>query len=101
MGTKPVPDHASSAVEAFIRSESPPLSTVETIEVPIFPRSSWPGFTDGSSTSSAKIPRSMSDLYCLAPAVEIQEEDLSMEHMKVVDGWGTLRLHRLLSSSAH
>lgn len=101
MGTKPVTGHTSSAVEAFLRSESPPFPAVETMEVPIFPRSSWPGFTDGSSTSSAKTPRSMSDLHCLAPAVEIEEEDMSMEHMKVVDGWSMYRFHWLLNRLTH
>ncbi|KAF9787078.1 hypothetical protein BJ322DRAFT_1210039 [Thelephora terrestris] len=86
-GTKLVPDQTNSAVETFLRSDSPPLSVVEAVEVPIFPRSSWPGFADGSFTSSTKIPRSMSDLRCLAPTVEIEEEDLRMEHMSVVDGW--------------
>ena len=101
VGIKSVPDHTNSSVEAFLRSESPPFPAVETVEVPIFPRSSWPGFTDGSSTSSTKIPQSMSDLHCLAPIVEIEEEDLSMEHMKVVDGWSTYKYYRLLSRLTH
>jgi hypothetical protein len=87
MGTMSVPGQKNSAVDAFLRSESPSLPIIETVEVPIFPRGSWPGFTDGSSTSSTKVPRSMSDLRCLASTVQIEEEDLSMEHMRVVDGW--------------
>ena len=79
VGTKSIPDRANSTVEAFLRSESPALPIVHTVEVPIFPRSSWPGHTDGSSTSSAKIPQKMSDLRCLAPTVEIEEER-SEEH---------------------
>lgn len=97
MGTKSIPRQTNSAVDAFLRSKSPPLPIVETVEVPIFPRSSWPGFTDGSSSSSTKMPRSMSDLRCLAPTVQIEEEDLSMEHMRVVDGWSKRRFHRLQS----
>lgn len=93
VGTKLVPGRTNPAVEAFLRSESPPLPVVGTVEVPIFPRSSWPGSTDGSSTSSTKIPRKMSDLRCLAPTVEIEEEDLSIEHMRIVDGWSVYRFH--------
>jgi len=93
VGTKQVPGCTNLAVEAFLRSESPPPPVVDTIEVPIFPRSSWPGPTDGSSTSSTKMPRRMSDLRCLAPTVEIEEEDLSMEHMKIVDGWSVYGFH--------
>lgn len=78
-------------METFLRSESPTLPVLETVEVPIFPRSYRPGFTDGSSTSSTKIPRNMSDLHCLAPTVQIEEEDLSVEHMRVVDGWSMYR----------
>ena len=95
-GTKSVPIRTNPAVEAFLRCESPPLPVVEIAEVPIFPRSSWPGFTDGSPTSSTKIPQSMSDLRCLAPTVEIEEEDLSMAHMSIVDGWSVYKCHRLL-----
>lgn len=29
----------------------------------------------------------MRNIHCLAPTPEIEEEDLSMEHMRVVDGW--------------
>jgi hypothetical protein len=87
MGTKPVSDQKNPAVETFLRSDSPPSPVVDIMEVPIFPRSSWPRFSDGSSTSLTKIPRSMSDLRCLAPVVEIEEEDLGMVHMSVVDGW--------------
>lgn len=94
VGTKAVPDQTNPAVELFLRSESPPLPVAQTVEVPLFPRSSWPGFTDGSSASSTKLPRNMSDLHCLAPTVEIEEEDLSMEHMKIVDGWSTYRFYR-------
>ena len=86
-GTKSVLGQKNSAVDAFLRSKSPPLPVIEIVEVPIFPRSSWPGFTDGSCTSSTKVPRSMSNLRCLAPTVQIEEEDLNMEHMRVVDGW--------------
>lgn len=89
VGIKSVPDRTNPAVEAFLRSESPPLPAIDAVEVPIFPRSSWPGHMDGSSTSPTKIPRKMSDLRCLAPTVEIEDEDLSMEHMRIVDGWGT------------
>jgi hypothetical protein len=95
-GTKLVPDQTNSAVETFLRSDSPPLSVVEAAEVPIFPRSSWPGFADGSFTSSTKIPRSMSDLRCLAPTVEIEDDDLRMEHMSVVDGWSAHSICSLL-----
>ena len=87
MDTKPLPDRTTSFAEEFLRSESPPLSIVETLEVPIFPRSSWPGFKDDSATSSTKTPKSMSDITCLAPIVKIEEEDSSVEHMRVVDGW--------------
>lgn len=93
LGTKPVLDRTNSFVEAFLRSESPPLPVVQTAEVPIFPRSSWPGFKDDSPTSSTKIPRSMSDVHCLAPTVEIEEDDLTMEHMRVVDGWSMCRFY--------
>ena len=87
VGTKSVPDRTNPAVEAFLRSESPPFPVVDTVEVPTFPRSSWPGHMDGSSTCSTKIPRKMSDLRRLAPTVEIEEEDMSMEHMRIVNGW--------------
>ena len=90
--TTPAPDRENPSVEAFLRSDPPPLSVFETVvEVPIFPRGSWPGFKDGLPTSSAKTPRTMRDVHCLAPAVEIEEEDLSLEHMRVVDGWSTCR----------
>ena len=101
MGTKSVLGQKNSAVDAFLRSESPPLPVVETMEVPIFPRSSWPGFTDGSSASSTKVPRNMSDLRCLAPTAQIEEEDLSMEHMRVVDGWSKHWFPRLQSRPAY
>lgn len=97
--TKSTSDQTDSAVKAFLRSGSPPLPVVESIEVPIFPRSSWPGHTDGSSMSSTKMPRSMSDLRCLAPTVQIEEEDLSVEHMRVVDGWSECEFHRLLDEA--
>jgi len=42
------------------------------------------------------MPRSMGDLRCLAPTVQIEEEDLSMEHMRVVGGWSEYKSHRLL-----
>ena len=101
MGTKSVPGQENSPVDAFLRSESPPPPVIETVEVPIFPRSSWPGFTDGSSTSSTKVPRSMSDLRYLAPTVQIEEEDLNMEHMRVVDGWSKRGFPRLQSGPTY
>ena len=39
----------------------------------------------------------MSDIRCLAPTLEIEEEDLSMEHMRVIDGWSMYRLTLLLN----
>ena len=89
MGTKPAPDQTNTMVEAFFRSKSPPLPIIATMEVPMFPRTSWPGFAVGSPTDSNKMPRSLSSSrYYLAPVVEIEDEDLSMEHMRAVDGWG-------------
>ena len=38
---------------------------------------------------------------CLAPTVEIEEEDLSMEHMSIVDGWSVYKFHRPLSILTH
>lgn len=95
LGTKPATSQGNSGVDGFLRSDSPPLPAIETVEVPIFPRSSWPGFTDGSSSSPIKVPWSMSDLHCLAPTVQIEEGDLSMEHMRMVDGWSKYRSHLL------
>lgn len=43
----------------------------------------------------------MSDLHCLAPTVQIEEEDLGMEHMKIVDGWSMYGCHRLPSGLAY
>ena len=89
MGTKPAPDQTNTMVEAFFRSKSPPLPVIATMEVPMFPRTSWPRFAVGSPTDSNKMPRSLSSSrYYLAPVVEIEDEDLSMEHMRAVDGWG-------------
>ena len=101
MGTTPVPDQTKSVVEAFLRSESPPPSVTETTEVPVFPRSSWPGLTHGSSMSSTKIPPSMSDLRFLAPTAQIEEEDLSAEHKRIMDGWSMCRCYQLLSRLAY
>jgi hypothetical protein len=56
---------------------------------------------DGSSTNPTKMPRSMSDLRCLAPTVEVEEEDLNMEHMRVVDGWSTYGLYPSLNKPTH
>ena len=101
LGTKSVTSQRNSGVDGFLRSGSPPLPAIEIAEVPIFPRSSWPGFTDGSSTSTTKVPRSMSDLHCLVPTVQIEEEDLSMEHMRIVDGWSKHRPHWLQIRQSH
>ena len=99
MDKKPVTDRTNPSVEPFLRSESPPISIFETADVPIFPRSSQPGFKGDSSTSSTKVPRSMDDMQCIAPVVEVEEEDLSLEHMRVVDGWSMYRFYRLLNST--
>lgn len=101
LGTKSATSQVNSGVDGFLRSDSPPLPAIETVEVPIFPRSSWPGFTDGSSTSPIKLPRSMSDLHRLAPLVQIEEEDPSMEHMRMVDGWSKHRTHLLQTKQSY